>query len=147
MSFSLYITSVFILSIASSSYVIPMLIIGGPLTAGFIIFNLNYIRSNKGEFMNLFDGFKRFTDYFLTFLLQIGLIFVWSLLFIVPGIIKALAYSQAIYIMYDNPGIGPKDALDLRENNTAVTDFIDKDGYKLLNIIFNKKNIDFNTVK
>ena len=30
-----------------------------------------------------------------------------------------------------------KDALDLRENNTAVTDFIDKNGYKLLNIIFN----------
>lgn len=30
-----------------------------------------------------------------------------------------------------------KDALKLRENNTSLTDFIDKDGYKLLNIIFN----------
>jgi hypothetical protein len=30
-----------------------------------------------------------------------------------------------------------KDALNSRENNTAITDFIDKDGYKLLNIIFN----------
>ena len=30
-----------------------------------------------------------------------------------------------------------KDALNLRENNTAITEFIDKDGYKLLNIIFN----------
>lgn len=30
-----------------------------------------------------------------------------------------------------------KDALKMRENNTALTDFIDKDGYKLLNIIFN----------
>ena len=30
-----------------------------------------------------------------------------------------------------------KDALKLRENNTQLTDFIDKDGYKLLNIIFN----------
>ena len=30
-----------------------------------------------------------------------------------------------------------KDALKIRENNTALTDFIDKDGYKLLNIIFN----------
>ena len=30
-----------------------------------------------------------------------------------------------------------KDALNLRENNTNITDFIDKDGYKLLNIIFN----------
>lgn len=30
-----------------------------------------------------------------------------------------------------------KDVLKIRENNTALTDFIDKDGYKLLNIIFN----------
>lgn len=30
-----------------------------------------------------------------------------------------------------------KNALKIRENNTPLTDFIDKDGYKLLNIIFN----------
>lgn len=30
-----------------------------------------------------------------------------------------------------------KDALKLRKNNTPLTNFIDKDGYKLLNIIFN----------
>ena len=30
-----------------------------------------------------------------------------------------------------------KEALEIRENNTLLTDFIDKDGYKLLNIIFN----------
>lgn len=30
-----------------------------------------------------------------------------------------------------------RDALDIRENNTILTDFIDKDGFKLLNIIFN----------
>lgn len=104
-----------IISIVSSSYGVPLLVVGGPLTAGFITFNLNYVRSNKGEFMNLFDGFKRFTDYFLTYLLEFAYIFLWTLLFIVPGIIKALSYSQSLYIMYDNPGIGPKDALDLSE--------------------------------
>lgn len=30
-----------------------------------------------------------------------------------------------------------KDALSIRQNNTVLDDFIDKDGYKLLNIIFN----------
>ena len=30
-----------------------------------------------------------------------------------------------------------KDALKIRENNSQLTDFIEKDGYKLLNIIFN----------
>ena len=30
-----------------------------------------------------------------------------------------------------------RESLKARENNTSLTDFIDKDGYKLLNIIFN----------
>jgi hypothetical protein len=30
-----------------------------------------------------------------------------------------------------------KDSLSIRENNSSLTDFIDKDGYNLLNIIFN----------
>ncbi len=38
-----------------------------------------------------------------------------------------------------------KDALDIRENNTSLTDFIDKDGYKLLNIIFNNALMNVNT--
>ena len=37
-----------------------------------------------------------------------------------------------------------KDALDIRENNTPLTDFIDKDGYKLLNIIFNNALLNVN---
>ena len=38
-----------------------------------------------------------------------------------------------------------KDALNIRENNTPLTDFIDKDGYKLLNIIFNNALRNVNT--
>ncbi|WP_407413829.1 DUF2207 family protein [Methanobrevibacter sp.] len=37
-----------------------------------------------------------------------------------------------------------KDALGVRENNTPLTDFIDKDGYKLLNIIFNNALLNVN---
>ena len=59
-----------IFAFSTSSYGIPILVIGGPLTAGFIMFNLNYIRGNNGTFLNIFDSFKRFTDYFLTFLLK-----------------------------------------------------------------------------
>lgn len=42
--------------------------------------------------------------------------------------------SQIIYAACFNI---EKDALKLRENNSPLCDFIDKDGYKLLNIIFN----------
>ena len=37
-----------------------------------------------------------------------------------------------------------KDAFDIRENNTPLTDFIDKDGYNLLNIIFNNALLNVN---
>ena len=37
-----------------------------------------------------------------------------------------------------------KDALNIRENNTPLTDFIDKDGYNLLNIIFNNSLLNVN---
>lgn len=37
-----------------------------------------------------------------------------------------------------------KDTLNIRENNTSLTDFIDKDGYKLLNIIFNNALLNVN---
>lgn len=33
--------------------------------------------------------------------------FLWSLLLIIPGIIKGLAYSQAFYLMKDHPDFGP----------------------------------------
>ena len=33
-------------------------------------------------------------------------LFFWSLLLAVPGIIKSYSYSQAMFILNDNPGIG-----------------------------------------
>lgn len=37
-----------------------------------------------------------------------------------------------------------KDALKIRQNSTPLTDFIDKDGYNLLNIIFNNALVNVN---
>jgi uncharacterized membrane protein len=40
---------------------------------------------------------------------------LWSILFIIPGIIKALAYSQAPYIIAENPNMPVMEALRLSE--------------------------------
>lgn len=47
------------------------------------------------------------------------------------------AEENSMQILYGSCFGIERDALKLRENNTPLTDFIDKDGYKLLNIIFN----------
>lgn len=40
-------------------------------------------------------------------------IFLWSLLFIIPGIIKAYSYSQTFYIKAENPDIPASRAIEL----------------------------------
>jgi len=47
------------------------------------------------------------------------------------------AFENSVQIIYAACFDIEKEALDIRENNSPLTDFIDKDGYKLLNIIFN----------
>ena len=62
----------------------------------------------------MFKGFKR--PYYGK---SIGLFFLttiftllWTLLLIIPGIIKSLAYSLAPYILADNPEISANEALN-----------------------------------
>ena len=72
------------------------------------------LKVQKGEEIavsDLFDGFKNYLNIFLMSLLQSLFIFLWSLLFIVPGIIKALSYSMAYFIMAEDPDIKPMEAL------------------------------------
>ena len=55
------------------------------------------------------------------------------------------AEENSTQILYASCFDIEKDALKLRENNTPLTDFIDKDGFKLLNIIFNNALQNVNT--
>ncbi len=45
-------------------------------------------------------------------------IFLWSLLLIIPGIIKSYAYAMVPYILSDNPQIGTKRAIELSNEMT-----------------------------
>ena len=38
--------------------------------------------------------------------------YLWSLLFLIPGIIKGCSYSQAMYILAENPEMGALDAIN-----------------------------------
>lgn len=48
---------------------------------------------------------------FLVPLLQGLFVFLWSLLFVIPGVIMAYAYSMAIYVANDNPELSAMDAI------------------------------------
>ena len=77
--------------------------------------SLYALRASRGEETGgaetLFSCFQQFWRFLTAYLLMSLLIMLWSLLFIIPGIIATYAYSQTIYIMLDDPNISSLDAI------------------------------------
>lgn len=78
---------------------------------GFQIYCLRVSRLQPAGFGNLFDGFSRFFKFLGLMIVQGIFIYLWTLLFIIPGIIAALRYSMAVYIMIDNPDMSIMDCI------------------------------------
>lgn len=80
---------------------------------------LNQIRGFNPSWQSLYkEGFDRYGSYLKTGFVTYLVIFLWTLLFIVPGIVMGLAYSQVYYIVHDNPALSPKQARDLSRRMT-----------------------------
>jgi len=88
------------------------LIIVGPLALGAAFFSLSLSRGKEARLEQLFQGFNYFSTAFITYLLILLFVLLWSLLLIVPGIIAALGYSMTFYILADDPLIKPQEALN-----------------------------------
>lgn len=116
----------FIISLISSGVnVIP---VAGSAVCVFVVtpaFALStiYIYMNvvKGEHPSVGDAFSGFNDFWSSFKVSFltGLFtMLWSLLLFIPGIIKGLSYSMAMYILAENPG---KPALECIEESKQMT--------------------------
>lgn len=92
--------------------IIISLILGGPLTLGIAIFHLKIIRNQTPTIEDLFEGFRNIQTPVLTYLLMIAHIILWTLLFIIPGIIIAISYALTFYILADKPELQPMEALN-----------------------------------
>ena len=72
-------------------------------------------RSGKSDFADIFFSFRK--GQYLSIVASMAwralFTFLWTLLFIIPGIIKAYSYSMVPYILADNPNIGYDRALKL----------------------------------
>ena len=76
------------------------------VSAGFIIFIFNTLRGAGAVYGNLLDGFGIAGKLIGLYFLEALLIFLWSLLLIVPGLIAAYRYRMAKYIIIDDPSKG-----------------------------------------
>jgi uncharacterized membrane protein len=88
------------------------LLISGPLSLGVARF---YMAIEKGKkdlnFYMIFDSFKEFKRTFLFHILSTIFIVLWTLLLVVPGIMAAIRYSMAYYLLAENPEMEAMEAL------------------------------------
>lgn len=81
-------------------------VMGMLLLAGLTVYCLEICQQRKGGVGNLFDGFTLFAKVIGLFIVQGIFIYLWSLLLIIPGIIAAYRYRQALYLLLENPDYG-----------------------------------------
>ena len=86
------------------------LVITGPLMLGLVVVFSKLIKGEKAEIVDLFDGFKNFVNSFLLYILNSLFTLLWSLLFVIPGIVMSYAYSMSFYILKDNPELSANEA-------------------------------------
>ena len=117
------------------------LILTGPLNLGAAVFFLTFTRGGQGDLGMLFIGFKNFGYALAAHLLMILFIYGWMLLgsalgiilfivaaasdspevivfavlLLIPGVVLSilaqLSYSQTLYILADDLGVGPLEAI------------------------------------
>lgn len=82
------------------------------LNLGYVFYCLCISRRISGGVGTIFDGFVYFPKYLGLSIVMGIFIFLWSLLFIIPGIIAAYRYRMAVYLMLDHPEMGILECLD-----------------------------------
>ncbi len=96
-------------SILGSLYVI---LVTGALTLGVTLFFLALFRRQRVDVVDVFLGFEHFGKALGLLLFQSLFVFLWTLLFFIPGIIASIRYSQAFFILADDPTKGIRQCMN-----------------------------------
>ena len=99
------------LSFSNISNILSLLAL--PLSWGLTVSLLRNHREESVDLENLFDGFRggRYTRVFCALFLVNLFTFLWTLLLIIPGIMKAFSYALTPYIIMDEPELTARQAI------------------------------------
>lgn len=98
------------------------ILLGNVMTVGAAGWLLRFVRGETPSVGELFACFRIYKPSVMAMLLRDVYLFLWSLLFLIPGIVKGYAYSMVPYVIYENPNLTAKQAIVLSCKLT--------DGYK-----------------
>ena len=88
-------------------------VLGSIIAVGYAKFNLNLADQLEGTFENLFAYFSYWKTTVAARFLRNIYVLLWSLLFIIPGIMASLSYAMTNYILAENPEISASEAITL----------------------------------
>ncbi|MGL4798605.1 MAG: DUF975 family protein [Cellulosilyticaceae bacterium] len=91
---------------------IAYILIIGPFSLAMAIISLKVSDRTKVDVEDAFIGFKNFSSAIGLFWWVALWTWLWSLLLIIPGIIKGYSYRLAFYVLAENPEIGVREALN-----------------------------------
>ena len=116
-------------------------IVGGTVQLGYTKYLLNQYNKASFDISNLFSEFDRFTQGFLQNFLRGLYVFLWSLLFVIPGIVKSYSYAMTPFIMAENPDMTANEAItasrELMDGHKGELFILDLSffGWALLNLL------------
>lgn len=90
---------------------IGSIILTGAIEVGLAIVFLEIIRNWQCEFGDMLKGFNNFGTNCVAGILVAIYTALWSLLFVIPGIVKAYSYSMTYYILSDHPEMTANQAI------------------------------------
>ena len=96
---------------AVSFTIIGSLLLIGAIEFGYCAYLITVTRNKDSDFGKLLSGFNRFGDVCITGILKWLYTGLWSLLFVIPGIVKSYSYAMTMYIMQDHPELSGNDAI------------------------------------
>lgn len=91
---------------------------GSILSAGFVLYCMSVRRGERAEYLTLFDGFSMVGKLIGLQIMMSLFIGLWSMLFVIPGIIAAYRYQFALYNLLENPELGILEAISLSKRQT-----------------------------
>ena len=86
-------------------------VIGGATTLGYAAFNLDLVDGVDTSASVVFTQYYRLGAGFCMQLLRGIYVFLWTLLFVIPGIMASYSYAMTPYILLENPGMGANEAI------------------------------------
>ena len=100
-----------ILLVGIIAFEVISLLVGGAVQLGYAQFNINLADGKPASLRDVFSKMNRLWPGLCLRVMMALYTFFWSLLFLIPGIIKALSYSMAPYILAEDPTKTPGEAI------------------------------------